>query len=138
MVKVIPAKEGEEPRNAGWSGMGHMYMPKEYRDSWVQGTDIYDPSNYERRLYEATLLYQGHEPEEIFPIWAVWVDPALIDEMSMLQTNIKKYIEQNALQFVTGNKDLEKDWDSYVKGLEDLGLDRYLEILQQAYDASAQ
>lgn len=56
--------------------------------------------------------------------------------MSMLQTNIKTYIEQNALQFVTGNKDLNKDWDSYVKGLKDLKLDRYLEILQKAYDAT--
>nr|WP_309120718.1 extracellular solute-binding protein [Paenibacillus sp.] len=137
MVKPIPAKEGEEPRNAGWSGMGHFYMPKEYRDSWVQGTDIYDSANYERRLYQATLLYQGHEPQELFPMWSVWVDPEQVDELSMLQTNIKKYIEQSSLQFVTGSKDLNADWDGYVKGLKDLGLDRYLEILQEAYDASA-
>ncbi|TLS48735.1 extracellular solute-binding protein [Paenibacillus antri] len=137
MVKPIPAKEGEEPRNAGWSGMGHFYMPKEYRDSWVQGTDIYDSANYERRLYQATLLYQGHEPQELFPMWSVWVNPEQVDELSMLQTNIKKYIEQSSLQFVTGSKDLNADWDGYVKGLKDLGLDRYLEILQEAYDASA-
>lgn len=135
-VKTIPGVEGEEPRNAGWSGMGHFYMPKEYRDSWVQGTDILDPSNYERRLYEATLLYEGSEPKELFPLWSIWVDPAQIDEMSMLQTNIRNYIEQSSLQFVTGNKDLEKDWDSYVEGLKNLKLDRYLEILQSAYDAS--
>jgi len=136
-VKPIPSKQGEPPRNAGWSGMGHFYMPKDYRDSWVQGTDIYDPSNYERRLYEATLKYEDHEPQELFPIWSLWVDPATLDESSILQTNIRNYIEQNALQFVTGNKDLDKDWDSYVKGLENLKLGRYLEILQSAYDASA-
>ncbi|MFB9276511.1 extracellular solute-binding protein [Cohnella cellulosilytica] len=136
-VKPIPAKQGEPPHNAGWSGMGHFYMPKDYRDSWVQGTDIYDSANYERRLYEATLKYEGHEPPELFPIWSLWVDPATLDESSILQTNIRNYIEQNALQFVTGNKDLDKDWDSYVKGLENLKLGRYLEILQSAYDASA-
>ncbi|MNF12244.1 hypothetical protein D3C80_2136640 [compost metagenome] len=54
----------------------------------------------------------------------------------MLQTNLRNYIEQNELQFITGNKDLNKDWDAYVKGLKDLKLDRYLEILQKAYDAS--
>lgn len=138
MVKTIPGAEGEDPRNAGWSGMGHFYMPKEYRDSWVQGTDINDPANYERKLYEATKLYEGHEPKELFPFWSIWVDPAQSDEMSMLQTNIRNYIEQSALQFVTGNKDLDKDWDSYVQGLKDLKLDRYLEILQAAYDASVQ
>lgn len=136
MVKPIPAKDGEAPRNAGWSGMGHFYMPKEYRDSWVQGTDIYDSANYERRLYQATLLYQGHEPKELFPLWAIWLDPAEVDEASMLQTNIRTYIDENSLQFITGHKNLEGDWDSFLKGLQDLKLDRYLEILQKAYDGS--
>ncbi|WP_430107371.1 extracellular solute-binding protein [Paenibacillus lautus] len=137
MVKTIPMKEGEAPHNAGWSGMGHFYMPKEYRDTWVQGTDIYASDGYERRLYNASLLYQGHEPKEVFPIWSIWIDPSVIDEASMLQTNLKNYIEQNQLQFITDNKDLNKDWDAYVKGLKDLKLDRYLEILQTAYDQSA-
>lgn len=137
MVKTIPMKEGEAPHNAGWSGMGHFYMPKEYRDTWVQGTDIYASDGYERRLYNASLLYQGHEPKEVFPIWSIWIDPSVIDEASMLQTNLKNYIEQNQLQFITGNKDLNKDWDAYVKGLKDLKLVRYLEILQTAYDQSA-
>jgi putative aldouronate transport system substrate-binding protein len=137
MVKPIPAVEGEAPHNAGWSGTAAFYMPAEYRDSWVQGTDIYDSANYERRLYEATQLYKGHEPQELFPLWSIWIDPSEIDEASILQTNIKNYIEQNALQFVTGNKDLSKDWDSYVNGLKDLKLDRYLEILQKAYDATS-
>nr|WP_202887613.1 extracellular solute-binding protein [Cohnella zeiphila] len=135
--KPIPAKEGDAPHNGSWSGMGHFYMPKEYRDSFVSATDIYSPDGYERRLYQATLLYQGHEPKELFPLWSLWVDPSLTDEASMLQTNLRNYIEQNELQFVTGNKDLNKDWDSYVKGLKDLKLDRYLEILQQAYDNMA-
>jgi len=134
MIKPIPAVEGDAPRNAGWSGMGHFYMPSSYRDSFVQGTDIYDSSAYERRLYQATLLYQGHEPKELFPMWAIWIDPAEADEASILQTNLRNYIEQNALQFVTGSKSLDKDWDSYVKGLKDLNVDRYLEILQNAYD----
>ncbi|MBB6634866.1 extracellular solute-binding protein [Cohnella thailandensis] len=132
----IPAAEGEAPRNAGWSGMGHFYMTKEYRDSFVQGTDIYDSTGYERRLYQASLLYEGKEPKELFPIWALWLDPAETDEASMLQTNIRTYIDENTLQFITGNKSLDKDWDSYIKGLNGLKLDRYLEILQKSYDNS--
>lgn len=136
VVKQIPMAEGEAPRNAGWSGMAHFYMPKEYRDTFVQGTDIYGSNGYERRLYDASLLYEGHEPKELFPIWSVWIDPNEIDEASLLQTNIRNYIEQNELQFITGNKDLNKDWDAYVKGLQNLKLDRYLEILQKAYDVT--
>ena len=59
------------------------------------------------------------------------------DETSMMQTNLKDYIDQNALQFITGAKSLEKDWDDYVKGLEGLNIQRYLEIMQAAYDSSS-
>nr|WP_154665781.1 extracellular solute-binding protein [Paenibacillus pinihumi] len=132
----IPSKEGDKPNNTGWYGMGNFYMPKEYRDSWVQGEDIYASSGYERRLYQATLQYQGKEPKEIYPVWAVWIDPALADEQSMLQINLKNYIDQYTLQFITGSKDLNKDWDTYTKGLENLKLGRFLEIMQQSYDVT--
>lgn len=133
----IPAKEGDAPTNSGWSGMGHFYMPKEYYDSFVSAEDIYAPEGYVRRINEATDMYIGHEPKELFPIWAVWIDPSEADEAGILQTNIRNYVQQYALQFVTGSKDLNKDWDAYVKGLNDLNVKRYLEILQKAYDKTS-
>ena len=66
-VKPIAAVEGEAPHNASWSGIAHFFLPKEYRDSFVQATDIYKSTGYERRLYDATLLYQGKEPEGAVP-----------------------------------------------------------------------
>ncbi len=36
--------------------------------------------------------------------------------------------------FLTGNKDLDQDWDTYVRELENLNLKEYLNILQTAYD----
>ena len=130
----IPVKEGEPSRNSGWAGMGHFYMPKEYRDSWTQDMDIYSPNGYERRLYEATELYQGHESPELYPSWAIWLDPDVVDELGMLQANVRNEVDQSALQFITGQKDLNEDWTAYVLRLNELGADRYLEIMQQAYD----
>jgi len=137
LYKAIPLPSGEEPRNDSWSALSQYNHHRAYRDAEVQGTDIYANDGYERRLYEATLLMEGKEPKEVFPHWALWVDPSLADETSMMQTNIKDYIDQNALQFITGAKSLDKDWDEYVKGLEGLNMNRYLEIMQSAYDASS-
>ncbi|MNF06849.1 hypothetical protein D3C80_2068910 [compost metagenome] len=53
-----------------------------------------------------------------------------------MQTNIKDYIDQSTLQFITGNKSLDKDWDAYVKGLEALNIKGYLDILQKSYESS--
>lgn len=132
---AIPNEEGSYGSNSGWSGMAHFYMPREYRDSWVASKDIYADTGYERRLYEATQLYKGHEPAELFPFWAVWIAPEEADEAGMLQTNLKNYIDQSTLQFITGNLDLNKDWDSYVQGLRHLQIDRYMEIMQRAYES---
>ncbi|MGG4129025.1 ABC transporter substrate-binding protein [Paenibacillus illinoisensis] len=137
LYKAIPLPTGEEPRNDSWGALSQYNHHRAYRDAEVQGKDIYAGDGYERRLYEATLLMEGKEPKEVFPHWALWVDPANADETSMMQTNLKDYIDQNALQFITGAKSLEKDWDDYVKGLEGLNIQRYLEIMQAAYDSSS-
>lgn len=124
------------PTNSGWSGTAHFYMPREYRDSWVASKDIYALDGYERRLIEATQLYEGHEPAEMFPVWRIWLDPAEADEAGILHTNLTNYIDQSTLQFITGDLNLDKDWDSYVDGLENMQAERYIEMMQKAYDQS--
>ena len=32
------------------------------------------------------------------------------------------------------NKDIENDWDAFMKKLDSLGIERYLELLQLGYD----
>ncbi|KRF21676.1 extracellular solute-binding protein [Paenibacillus sp. Soil787] len=136
ILATIPTPKGETPHNSSWGAMAQYFQPKAFRDGWIAATDLYDTSGYERRLQEATNLYNGKQPKEVFPHWAIWIDPSAADEAAMLKTNIKSYIDQNALQFVTGSKDLNKDWDAYVAGLNKLNLKRYLEIMQQSYDKS--
>ena len=125
-----------DPRNSGWGAIAQYFQPKTFRDGWVQGTDIYASDGYERRLQEATNLYNGKQPENPFPHWALWTDPERADEMAMTRQNITDYVNQNALAFVTGAQDLDADWDTYVAGLEQLNLEGYLAMMQESYDAS--
>jgi putative aldouronate transport system substrate-binding protein len=134
---TIPLAVGEEPHNSSWGAMAQYFQPKSFRDGWVQATDIYSSDGYERRLQEATNLYAGKESPDLFPFWRIWPDPATADAVAMQRQNITDYINQNALQFVTGSKSLDTDWDAYVAGLEQLDLAGYLATMQAAYDASA-
>jgi putative aldouronate transport system substrate-binding protein len=134
---TIPLAVGEEPHNSSWGAMAQYFQPKTFRDGWVQATDIYSSDGYERRLQEATNLYAGKESPDLFPFWRIWPDPATADAVAMQRQNITDYINQNALQFVTGSKSLDTDWDAYVAGLEQLDLAGYLATMQAAYDASA-
>lgn len=132
----IPTVSGGKSNNSSWGGMGHFYMPRSYRDSWVQGLDIYAPEGYERRLMEATMLYEGHEPQELLMLESLWIRPELADEVNTLQMNIKNFVDASALQFITGVKRLDEDWESYLRALRGLNADRYVAIMQQTYDAS--
>jgi putative aldouronate transport system substrate-binding protein len=124
------------PPNNSWGAMAQYWDDVAIRDAWVQSPDIYTDDGYEHRLQLATDLYNGKESPNLFPFWRIWPDPTVADEQALLKQNITDYINTNALAFVTGSKSLDKDWDAYVKGLEDLGLARYLEINQKAFDAS--
>jgi putative aldouronate transport system substrate-binding protein len=133
--KVIPQKPGATPPNSGWQALAQYNNTEKYRNSEAIATDIYSSAGYERRLFEATKLYEGKEDKsKIYPYWKVWIDPALATEVATLQTNIDNFVQQNSLQFITGSKNIDSEWDAYVKGLEGLGLKRFLEIQQTAYD----
>ncbi|TCC37462.1 extracellular solute-binding protein [Kribbella capetownensis] len=133
--KQIPLKPGSKPRNSGWGPLAQYNNTAKYRNSEVIDTDTSSQAGYERKLFDATKLYAGHEDKaQIYPFWRVWIDPSLANEVATLQTNLENYIQQNSLQFITGSKNIDTEWDSYVKGLDGLGLKRYLEIQQAAYD----
>jgi putative aldouronate transport system substrate-binding protein len=128
----------DSDEETGWGAVAQYNNVKEFRNAQAVPEDIYDSAGYERRLFEATNLYAGKEDQAaIFPYWGVWVDPADASEMATLQTNLENYVAQNSLQFITGSKNLDTEWDAYVQGFQGLGLPRYLELLQAAYDKSS-
>lgn len=51
-----------------------------------------------------------------------------------ISSSIGSYIGESLALFCTGGLDIEKDWDTYVKTLKEIGLDLYLETAQAAYD----
>lgn len=45
------------------------------------------------------------------------------------------YVNQATVQFITGDLDVDKDWDTYLQKLNDMGVENYIAIYQKAYDA---
>nr|WP_314843448.1 extracellular solute-binding protein [uncultured Microbacterium sp.] len=129
----------DETSNAAWRSMSQYWDSLEFRNSQVVPEDIYTPDGYERRLLYATQEYDAFKPDEsvVFPIEKLWPDLETSGELAELQTNIAAYVTQAQAEFVTGQRDVADDaaWDSYVNGLEGLGLARYLELLQGMYEA---
>lgn len=54
-------------------------------------------------------------------------------EMATLRTDIDSYVSEYRAQVVVGELDLEETWDEYIKTLEQMGLERMMEIFDRAY-----
>ena len=122
--------------NGNWGPMAQVFDTAEWRNSQVQPLDIYTIEGAERRFYEATELYEGLESDALFPYWNLWVANEDASELSTLTTNIESNVATSTAEFITGVRDPNNDgdWQAYLDGLNGLGVDRYMEIWQTAYD----
>lgn len=101
-------------------------------------TDYSDPNaiwTQEPRLYSITNIhyYPFETPEKQIP-QSIYYTADESNEYSRLKEQINTYARESLVAFITGNRDLEKEWDSYVKEFEKLELPKYLEYVQKAYD----
>lgn len=55
-------------------------------------------------------------------------------ELESIYHNISKYIAEYKIRWISGSRDIEIGWDHYVKALEEMGTERYVEIYQEIHD----
>lgn len=57
-----------------------------------------------------------------------------LKEAAELGNSLTTYMKQKYAQWLTGEADVDAEWEDYLAQLEKLGLSRYLELTQDAYD----
>ncbi|KUL32961.1 ABC transporter substrate-binding protein [Actinoplanes awajinensis subsp. mycoplanecinus] len=131
--KSLPS--ADVPKNVTWDSLGQYNMTLALRNAQAVPKDIYDETGLERRLFEASKIYEPHvDKAKVYPEAQVWADPSTVSELSTLKTNLDSYVSQGELGFITGTKNIDTEWDTWVGGLDGVGMKRYLELNQQAYD----
>ena len=128
-------EENEADYNGNWGPMAQVFDTAEFRNAQIQPLDIYTQEGFERRLFQATELYEGKETDAMFPYWNVWVPAEEASELSTLTANIESNVATATAEFITGvrDPDSDDDWQAYLDGLSGLGVERYVEIWQGAY-----
>ena len=69
---------------------------------------------------------------ETFPPLVYTAEEA--EERSTIYTDISSYLGSMRTRFITGELDIDSEWESHVETVKNMGLDRMLEIDQAAYD----
>jgi putative aldouronate transport system substrate-binding protein len=80
----------------------------------------------------AQKIYSGKKPNEVIPklIFTAEENDAISETLITLRT----YVKESLANFVTGGMDLDKDWESYKKQLQTIGVDKVVKTVQTVYD----
>lgn len=118
----------------------------DYSMSQAQALYLMPPSRF-GGLYDWTRELASVPKKDIkaFDIWGAADDSYIIpgrisytsqesSERAKIVAEVTTYMEENSVKFITGVLDIETGWDTYVEELKNLGVERAIEITQDALD----
>jgi putative aldouronate transport system substrate-binding protein len=118
--------------NTHWYEVWPMNMRREFKEM-MTSTPMEGVYDQERELYEATVNnYEPYEVDMTLPV--VSLDPDESAEFANIQTVLKTYYDESSAKFIIGEWDIDGQWDAYKAELNNIGLERALELNQIAYD----
>lgn len=135
LYKSIAVKSGEE----NFIRAQNITLARRTSDFRLgQYVDYSDPDykirDNEVRLFETTRDYyepyahaENHLPNS-------YLTDEETSEVAQISATIQTYIQEQMALFILGTRDLEEDWNSYLKEFEVMNLARLLQIRQDAYD----
>jgi putative aldouronate transport system substrate-binding protein len=120
-------------QNSTWQQIGISYRSAEF---WAGETADMENNLDQVILYRETA--RAMEPykqpvETIVP--PLFYTEEQASQLADLSTTIEDYMMEMFARFVTGDADIDKEWDNYLATLEKMNLKQYLQIKQDAYDA---
>lgn len=105
---------------------GHMGGP------FLQQTDLLSQFYTEPRQKEALDVWKlGKQKDYILP--PITPSESEISEFTSIMNEVNTYIDEMTIKFVLGTESLD-NFDSFVQEIRNIGIERCLEIYQQAYE----
>lgn len=137
MVSGVPTYTDEVMKNP--DGLAVATAMAHWGRGNMSGAFVQDP-NY------IIQYYQTEQQKEALSIWNDESDSqkTLIPPITLTEDESKRYtvlngqvdtfIKENRSKFITGEADVEAEWDNYISTLQSLGMDEMISIYQTALD----
>lgn len=128
--QYLPVPEGKS-----FTEMIHDYSPG-VNSLGAVTMEIASKLKLNANLQERKELDEFYKPynvpaEEVFP--SVYFSMDEVDQISALETDIKAYVDQCYANWIV-NGGIEGEWDGYLKKLDQMHVQDYIAIYQNAYD----
>ena len=121
----------EEREKYDWGNMFTQSLPKLI----PVGLKIAPAEGIEPKYEEKPIADALYEPYLDEPIPQAWLTGEAAERSSALQTDIASYVDQKVAEWISGEKDIDAEWDAYVAQLDKLGLAELTQIKQDAIDS---
>ena len=99
---------------------------------------VYDQTrelvSYDDNEVAAIELWSSNR-EAIYTLPSLTLDLETNEEYSALLADIETYASECVVKFITGDMDIETEWDAFVETMHSMDIDRCIEIQQEALDA---
>ena len=77
---------------------------------------------------DADKLYQPYLTEMVPQVWAT---TEVKNRLTILETDITKYVDQKQGEWISGQADIDAEWDTYLAQLEKYGLQELIDIKKE-------
>ena len=131
-ARIVPILGYGIPQNSHWQASNPQFRFPEIADGMAIDASKANEVNGEKIKADAITAYYGKAPEKIVEKQLFTLEEN--DEFSELSAQITACVSPTIAAFITGEKDIDKEWNAFQKELKDLGVDRYLELSQISYD----
>lgn len=127
-AKINPVLAWGSPQNSHWQNAAPGYRDYALSFSTVGSKD----NIFETEIANKFSSYKDMIPKEYITKNVYTEDET--ETISEIQKNIKTYIDDTTTRFIIGDLDIDKNWDSYINELKNIGIEDMLGTVQKAYD----
>ena len=121
------------PQNDHWHNTNPGFRTREIACGYYAANMTFaDETDYNYELGKMLPAYEAVAAEE--KLTKIKYPSDTLAEATELSNSLTTYMKQKYAQWLTGAADVDAEWEDYLAQLEKLGLSRYLELTQEAYD----
>ncbi len=123
----------EDDEKYSWANMWCQSLPKNMVKK--ENVEVLNPgypeNDYTDEAYEPYFLgNDGNGNYDLIPSY--WVEAEYASKLSEYSVSIPNYIEEKTAAWISGQADVEAEWDAYCEQLDKLGLQDFIKIRQEA------
>ena len=82
--------------------------------------------------YIINSLYNYENATKVFDYGVVYDADVIAEEIPMM-SDIERMIDEELVKFISGTRDMS-EWESFIDGLYDIGLDTYIDVYAKQYN----